>query len=463
MKLGRLLLFVFCLAQAGFVPRLWGQATITTICTNGPTSMRINLVYLSEGYTSGQLPQFLADVTNTMNKLLAIPPWSSYSNYFNVFAISVASAQSGSDHYTPTTSLVNTYFNSTFDSYGTQRLLTIPPNDHDGSYNDGSGKVIGLLQQLMPEYDIAGLIVNDPVYGGSGGQFLLASLNSSSAEIANHEIGHTFARLGDEYSTAYPGYPDVEEPNTTTNSTRAVKWNAWILPTTLIPTPDVPANYTVDGLFEGAHYHTTGWYRPKHDCKMRTLGVPYCEICAQELVLSMYGALRPIQGFSPVATNFFISAQTNVTFTISILQPAANSLTVQWFTNGVAVAAATTTNLALNAAQLAAGTNEIKVVVHDPTSYVRTDPANRLWQTNIWKPITVTAPVITVNNPELTGTDFILSAPTQTGLNYVLEWKNLLTDPVWTSIGTNGGTGGLITLTNIVGSSPSRFYRIRVQ
>jgi len=180
-------------------------------------------------------------------------------------------------------------------------------------------------------------------------------------------------------------------------------------------------------------------------------------------VLSMYGALRPIQGFSPVATNFFISAQTNVTFTISILQPAANSLTVQWFTNGVAVAAATTTNLALNAAQLAAGTNEIKVVVHDPTSYVRTDPANRLWQTNIWKPITVTAPVITVNNPELTGTDFILSAPTQTGLNYVLEWKNLLTDPVWTSIGTNGGTGGLITLTNIVGSSPSRFYRIRVQ
>src|ERR1019366_9518121 len=137
MKLRWLLLLVFCVAQTALVPALLGQATITTIRTNGPTSMRINLVYLSEGYTSGQLPQFLVDATNMMNKLLAIPPWSSYSNYFNVFAISVASAQSGSDHYTPTTNLVNTYFNSTFDSYGTQRLLTIPPNDRDGTYNDG--------------------------------------------------------------------------------------------------------------------------------------------------------------------------------------------------------------------------------------------------------------------------------------------------------------------------------------
>lgn len=441
---------------------LWSQATITAIRTNGPTSMRINLVYLSEGYTSAQLPQFLVDTTNMMNNLLAIPPWSAYSNYFNVFAISVASPQSGSDHYTPTTSLVNTYFNSTFDSYGIQRLLTIPPNDRDGIYNDGYGKVDALLQQLMPEYDVASLIVNDTVYGGSGGHYLLASLTTSSAEIANHEIGHNFANLGDEYSSAYLGYSDREEPNTTTNSTRGVKWNAWILPATLVPTPDVSSNYTVDGVFEGAHYHTTGWYRPKHDCKMRTLGVAYCEICAQELVLSMYGAIRPIQGFTPVATSFFISAQTNITFNISILKPATNNLTVQWFANGLAVPAASTTNLTLNAAQLAPGTNEVKVVVHDPTGYVRTDPAKTLWQTNIWKPITVIAPVITVNTTQLTGTNFILSVSTQVGLSYVLEWKNSLNDLVWTPIGTTNGTGGPITFTNTTGSGPSRFYHIRV-
>jgi IgA Peptidase M64 len=461
MKSRRVLLLVLCLIQMGFVPTLLAQATIQPIRTHGPTSTYINLVYLSEGYTASQLPQFLVDVTNTVNKLLTIPPWSSYSNYFNVFAISVASVQSGSDHYTPTTNLVNTYFNSTFDSYGTQRLLTIPPNDRDGNYNDGYGKVDALLQQLLPEYDIAGLIVNDTVYGGSGGQYLLASVNSSSGEIANHEIGHTFAQLGDEYSTAFPGYPDVEEPNTTTNATHSVKWNDWILPTTLVPTPDVASNNTVVGVFEGAHYHTTGWYRPKHDCKMRTLGVPYCEVCAQELVLSMYRVIRPIQNFLPASSNVTLEVQGSASFNISILKPATNNLTVQWFTNGVAVGLATATNFTINASQLAVGANTIKVLVHDPTSYVRADPANRLWDTNVWNLAVIVAP--TIINPQLTGTTFTLSVPTQAGFNYILESKNLLTDPNWTPVQTNNGNGGLITLTNPGVSGPSRFYHIRVQ
>jgi hypothetical protein len=462
-------LLVGCLLQFGFVSTLLGQATITTIRTNGPTSSYINLVYLSEGYTAGQLPQFLVDVTNTMNSLLATPPWNSYSNYFNVFAISVASAQSGSDHYTPTINLVNTYFNSTFDSYGTQRLLTIPPNDRDGNYNDGAGKVDALLQQLLPEYDVAGLIVNDTTYGGSGGHYLLASVNASSAEIFNHEIGHTFAGLGDEYTSAYPGYPDTEEPNTTTNGTASVKWHDWVLPSTLIPTPDVSSNYTVVGVFQGAHYHTTGWYRPKHDCKMRTLGVPYCEVCAQELVLSMYRVMRPIQSFYPLTNNFSIGSQGSVMFSINALNPAAGNLTLQWFTNGVAATSATTaTNFNIDASQLPAGTNEIKVLVHDPTGYVRTDPAGKLWDTNKWNIVVVKAPTIANLNltgatSDLLGATFQLSVLTQTSFQYVLEYKNLLNDSVWTPIQTNNGTGGLISFTNSELTGPSRYYRIHVQ
>jgi hypothetical protein len=462
MKSRGMLMLGFCLVQLAFVPMLPAQGTLATIRTNGPTSSYLNLVYLSEGYTSAQLPQFLVDVTNVMNKLMSIPPWNSYSNYFNIFAISVASAQSGADHYTPTTNLVDTYFNSTFDSYGIQRLLTIPPNDRDGNYNDGYGKVENLLQQLLPECDIACLIVNDKTYGGSGGQYLVTSVNSASAEIANHEIGHTFAKLGDEYADPYPGYPDVEEPNTTTNSTRGVKWNPWILPSTLVPTPDVASNYAVVGLFQGAHYHTTGWYRPRHDCKMRTLGVPYCEICAQELVLSIYRTIRPIQSFSPAATSFTIGNQASASFGISILKPPTNSLTVQWFTNGVAVNLATTTNFAISTAQFPVGTNEIKTVVHDPTAYVRTDPAHALWQTNIWKVAVIPAP--TISNPNLAGTAFTLSVLTQVGFNYVLEFKNSLTDPLWTPVQTNGGgNGGLMNMTNSGLTAPTRFYRVRVQ
>ncbi|HEU0039488.1 MAG TPA: M64 family metallopeptidase, partial [Verrucomicrobiae bacterium] len=191
------------------------QTSIQTLRTNGPLSKRINIVFLSEGYTTNQLAQFPNDAIKVLTNLLATPPLREYSNSFNAFAISVASVQSGSDHYTPTTNFVNTYFNSSFDSYGIQRLITIPPNDRDANSADGQGRVNSLLATYMPQYDIVALIVNDTQYGGSGGFPLIASVNSSSPEIATHELGHAFAGLGDEYGDPYPGYPDIEEPNTT--------------------------------------------------------------------------------------------------------------------------------------------------------------------------------------------------------------------------------------------------------
>src|ERR1051325_1277912 len=126
MKLSRrVVMALVVLSQACLISSSWAQATLQVIRTNGPTSRYLNVVYLSEGYTTNELPQFLVNVTNVMNKLLAAPPFVSYSNYFNVFAISVASAESGSDHLTPTVVTKDTYFNSTYDSSGIQRLITI--------------------------------------------------------------------------------------------------------------------------------------------------------------------------------------------------------------------------------------------------------------------------------------------------------------------------------------------------
>ena len=95
-----------------------------------------------------------------------------------------------------------------------------------------------------------------------------ATVNASSREIAVHEAGHTFSGLGDEYDSAYPGFPDTEEPNTTRETNPAsIKWRDWILGGTPIPTPETSTYAAVVGLFEGAHYHDTGWHRPKLDCK----------------------------------------------------------------------------------------------------------------------------------------------------------------------------------------------------
>ena len=113
-----------------------------TILSNGPVSNRLNIVVLSEGYTTTQLAQFSVDATNSVRALLSHPPYQEYSNYFNAFAIKVASIQSGSDHPVGS-SYRDTYFNSTYDPVS-DYLITIPAD------STGQGKVDALLQTLRP-------------------------------------------------------------------------------------------------------------------------------------------------------------------------------------------------------------------------------------------------------------------------------------------------------------------------
>jgi len=136
------------------------QPSMQTIITNGPASNRLNIVVLSESYTTNQLPQFLVDATNAVATLLSHSPYQEYSNYCNAFAIKVASNQTGSDHPSYP-QFRDTYFSSTFDSI--DKLITIPTN------STGQGKVDTLIQTFMPKCNLAILLVNDPVSGGSDG------------------------------------------------------------------------------------------------------------------------------------------------------------------------------------------------------------------------------------------------------------------------------------------------------
>jgi hypothetical protein len=441
------------------------QPTLSTLLSNGPTANRINLVVLSEGYTTNQLPQFLADATNLVNALLAQTPYQQYRSYFNAFAISVASAQSGADDPRYGIS-VNTYFNSSFNSYGIGQLLTIPPNNFDTNYANGQGKVDALLAAHMPEFDLPLLLVNSPTYGGSGGQTLISSLHYDAPEIVRHESGHTLGGLTDEYvGGAPPGYVPSEKPNATAQTNRAlIKWNAWIATNTPVPTPAIPAYYNVIGLFTGAQYQATGWYRPKFDCKMRSIlqgaSVPFCEVCSEQLVKSIYTLVRPIDGFAPATTSFAVYSTQAVPFSVSTLQPLSHTLVIQWFTNGAPVAGATNATFSVLPQTLAPGTNRVHVVVRDLTPLVRNDPANLLSATNTWtlfvslNQLALTAPLALADGRfrfTVTG-----SAPQ----GFVIQASSNLT--TWISLGTNALSGGKFDYTNTgLTNTPLRFYRTR--
>lgn len=424
-----------------------GQAQLLTLLTNGPTARRLNIVFLSEGYTTNDLGHFSADAQVMLKQILSSPPMDSYSNYFNAFAIAVPSNQSGSDHYTPTTVLVDTYFNSRYDSSGVQRLITID--------SVGRSRANALLAQFVPEYDLVAIVVNDSQYGGSGGSILLSSIHSSSAEIATHEMGHTFASLGDEYSDA--GGTPSERPNTTAVTNQAgIKWNIWIPTNTPIPTPDTPTYFDRVGLFNGAAY-SLSYYRPKHNCKMRSLGVPFCEVCSETLIKSIYSKLGMIEGSAPA--NNGVMLLTNAlprTFSVTNLIPTTHALSIQWFTNNTPVPGATSAVFSISGFALQPDVqNPIRVEVNDPTPLVLSAPTNMMKNSLTWLTYFVlNQPTLSINADQ-NGIN-LTWPPTATG--FFLEQTETLTSPgLWSPLLLISNQ----TRSTIVPTDTPHFYRLR--
>jgi len=64
---------------------------------------------------------------------------------------------------------------------------------------------------------------------------------------------------------------------------------------------------------------------------------------------------------------------------------------------------------------------------------------------------------------QVSGTNLFLNWPGVAGQTYQLEYKNNLTDPAWTPVGSPvTGTGGALALTNSSGDSAQRFFQLRL-
>ncbi|HKC23143.1 MAG TPA: M64 family metallopeptidase, partial [Thermoanaerobaculia bacterium] len=264
-------------------------------------------------------------------------------------------------------------------------------NIHRLMYVDSA--LVQAAAAAYPDWDAILVIVNDQTYGGAGGAVPVISTNAASVSVARHEWGHSFTGLADEYSISYPGYPicsDVLatespcEPNVTDQTSRdLLKWTSWVDPSTPVPTPDAPPYLSVVGLFEGARYQTNGMYRPKDGCLMRSLGSPFCEVCAQEYVLRLYrgGWGVPANGVDPIEPGGESPAPGNVnvcsgaaSFSVTLLQPAGGPpLQVEWRKDGLVQAGLTSASATFDLP--APGTYAIEVDVHDPTPLVRAEMA----------------------------------------------------------------------------------------
>jgi hypothetical protein len=282
----------------------------TKVVDHGPNGSRWNLVILGDGYRATEIAQYHTDVQNFLTAIRGTAPYDELWCGINVHRIDVTSTDSGADDPAtcpdplgPTGSgaTPNTFFDAKYCSVGPggarlSRLLTID-----------SARAQAAASARVPEVHQVLVIVNAGKYGGSGGSVATCSTNSLAAEIAIHEIGHSFYLLADEYGGDGSATPAGEppEPNVTRDTNRATnKWRALIAATTPMPSacgtgctgctpPTTPPAAGAVGTYEGGKYANCGVYRPLPDCKMRNLGVAFCPVCAGVIRAALSGFLPP--------------------------------------------------------------------------------------------------------------------------------------------------------------------------
>lgn len=263
---------------------------------NGPNASKVDIVVVGDGYTRRQLVpggKFEKDVRAFADCFFGQPPFDRYSDYFNLHAVYVESQESGADSK-PGENRRRTAFRSTYRVQGIERLLQYQRPD-------------AVLQAArnVEDLDIIFVMVNDGRYGGSGGVVVapdthrvypapcFSTYGVQSFQVGIHELGHSFANLGDEYSDASvannfplpPNGADFAFPNLTVTTRvnrlnwktyqRTLKWGHFL---------NLPIAAKVIGAFEGGYFREKGVLRPQRNCKMREYEENFCAVCREALV-----------------------------------------------------------------------------------------------------------------------------------------------------------------------------------
>ena len=289
---------------------------------SGPPAGKVDLLLIGDGYTAAEGEKWHRDAARLTEALFAVSPFRERRRDFNVWAIDVASDESGVSR--PSDGVFRrSALRATYDAFGAERYVL--------AFDDARLREVA----AAASYDFIEIVVNDRKYGGGGIHNLYATVaadNEFTPYVFVHEFGHHFAALGDEYYTspdvyeAAAGRPEPPDPNVTADP-RAAKWKDLVAAGTPLPTPwpkkefedgqkayqerrkkiraegrpesEMEALFREEkarstallgpftgrvGAYEGALYESTGYYRPQADCIMFTRDdVGFCAVCRRAI------------------------------------------------------------------------------------------------------------------------------------------------------------------------------------
>ena len=340
--------------------------SLTTTVNAGPSSNRVDIVFLGDGYQADELGIYANHIDGMLNHMFgeAEEPFVRYRDYFNVHRIDVISNESGADNPKDQVT-VDTALNASYRHDGViDRLLYI-----DNSLVNAV--VARTLIGTDIDVDMWFVSVNSEIYGGGGGQFAtFAGGNVDAYELALHEQGHSFSDLADEYEGFTLPYVGGEprEINVTI-SAQGAKWDHWL-------------GYQQEGIgpigvYEGGRYYSKDIYRPSLDSKMRTLGMPFDAVAREQIIIDIYDHVDPLDTWRD---NSVAITDTQPLW----VEPIDGDLfDFEWSVDGIVMADVTAKTLDVTDLGLFPGTYAVGVKATDSTDWVRRDQ-HKLQQQVFW-------------------------------------------------------------------------------
>src|SRR5262249_41216433 len=179
----------------------------TRIVDHGPASQRWNLVILGDGYRASELARYHDEVQRLVDHLRSTAPFSGLWARINVYRVDVTSNDSGAadpptcgDGSTGSGTTPATYFDATFCGDGNVRRVLVV----------NTTTALSVATAQVPQMHMTLVVVNTPLYGGSGGPVAVFSSDPRAGEIALPEMGHTAVQVAGQYPTKL----DSADPDT---------------------------------------------------------------------------------------------------------------------------------------------------------------------------------------------------------------------------------------------------------
>lgn len=189
----------------------FSETEVRTLIEQGRPSNRINLTITGDGYTSTEKERFFSDAERIREELFTGDTFASFKPLFNVYAVFVASKDSG---ITDGSLKKSTAFGLYRAPAGSKRAI-LPGNE----------EAIEAALKLAPvQADYPIVLANDEFYGGLGGTYAITTRSVESGIIVlRHELGHNFGNVGEEYDSGSV-YVGANFSDTLENAT----WKPWL-------------------------------------------------------------------------------------------------------------------------------------------------------------------------------------------------------------------------------------------